>query len=102
MVPDYVTYSSPKVVYYVANTATIRDTWKRTGGKEITVEEVMHDLQSYLPFFQASGGGITVSGGEPLLQIEFLTELFKECKKLGIHTTIDSSGGPFNRRPGIY
>lgn len=75
------------------------DTWKRTGGKEITVEEVMHDLQSYLPFFQASGGGITVSGGEPLLQIEFLTELFKECKKLGIHTTIDSSGGPFNRRP---
>ena len=46
---------------------------------------------SYLPFIQASGGGITVSGGEPLLQIPFLIELFKECKKQGIHTTIDSS-----------
>jgi pyruvate formate lyase activating enzyme len=75
------------------------DTWKLANGKEMTVQEIIDDLLDYLPFFQASGGGITVSGGEPLLQIDFLIALFKECKKHGIHTTIDSSGGPFNRRP---
>lgn len=75
------------------------DTWKIGNGKEMTVQEIVDDVLDYLPFFEASGGGITVSGGEPLLQIDFLIELFKECKKHGIHTTIDSSGGPFNRRP---
>lgn len=75
------------------------DTWKIGNGKEMTVQEIIDDLVDYIPFFQASGGGITVSGGEPLLQLDFLIELFKECKKLGIHTTIDSSGGPFSRRP---
>jgi len=75
------------------------DTWKLNKGKEMSVEEIIHDIKTYLPFFQASGGGVTVSGGEPLLQLEFLIELFKECKKLGIHTTIDSSGGCFSRSP---
>lgn len=75
------------------------DTWKLADGKEMSVGEIMDELLDYLPFFQASGGGITVSGGEPLLQIDFLIALFKECKKYGIHTTIDTSGGPFNRRP---
>ena len=75
------------------------DTWKMNDGKEKTVREIMDDLVSYLPFFEASNGGITVSGGEPLLQIDFLIELFKECKKLGIHTTIDTSGAPFSRKP---
>ena len=49
-------------------------------GKEITVEEVMQDVD--LPFIEASGGGITVSGGEPLLQLDFLIELFKSVKRL--------------------
>lgn len=71
------------------------DTWEIGTGKVVSVPEIMDDLMSYLPFIQASGGGITVSGGEPLLQIPFLLELFKECKKKGIHTTIDSSGGCF-------
>jgi pyruvate formate lyase activating enzyme len=75
------------------------DTWEIGTGKVITVSEIMDDLMSYLPFIQASGGGITVSGGEPLLQIPFLTELFKACKKKGIHTTIDSSGGCFSHSP---
>ncbi|MBB5324089.1 pyruvate formate lyase activating enzyme [Anoxybacillus tepidamans] len=69
------------------------DTWEIGKGKEMTVEEIITDLQTYLPFIQTSGGGITVSGGEPLLQIDFLIALFKECKQLGIHTTIDTSGG---------
>ncbi|MEH7237835.1 pyruvate formate-lyase-activating protein [Bacillus sp. JJ1562] len=75
------------------------DTWKLNMGKEMSVSEIIDDIKTYLPFFQASGGGVTVSGGEPLLQLDFLIELFKECKKLGIHTTIDSSGGCFTRSP---
>ncbi|EID42767.1 pyruvate formate-lyase-activating protein [Parageobacillus thermoglucosidasius] len=69
------------------------DTWEIGKGKEMTVEEIIDDVKTYLPFINASNGGITVSGGEPLLQIDFLIELFKACKKLGIHTAIDSSGG---------
>ena len=75
------------------------DTWEIGKGKPMSVEEIIQDLTSYLPFIDASGGGITVSGGEPLLQIEFLIELFKECKKIGIHTTIDSSGGCYSTSP---
>ncbi|MFT8322969.1 MAG: pyruvate formate-lyase-activating protein [Bacillus sp. (in: firmicutes)] len=75
------------------------DTWEIGTGKQMSVKEIMDDLQSYLPFIEASGGGITVSGGEPLLQIPFLIELFKECKKVGIHTTIDSSGGCYSTAP---
>ena len=75
------------------------DTWKMKSGKEITVQEIIDEVLDYMPFFEASGGGITVSGGEALLQIDFLIELFKECKRHGIHTTLDTSGGPFSRRP---
>ena len=65
----------------------------------MSVEEIINDLTSYLPFIESSGGGITVSGGEPLLQIPFLIDLFKACKKIGIHTTIDSSGGCYSTAP---
>ncbi|MDT8861041.1 pyruvate formate-lyase-activating protein [Alkalihalobacillus sp. MEB130] len=75
------------------------DTWKMGEGKDISVDEIMEDLQSYLPYFESSGGGITVSGGEPLLHLDFLIELFTRCKELGIHTTIDSSGGCFQEHP---
>lgn len=75
------------------------DTWKMGQGKEMTVEEMVKDIKDYLPFFQSTNGGVTVSGGEPLLQLEFLIELFTELKKLGIHTTIDSSAGCFSRSP---
>jgi pyruvate formate lyase activating enzyme len=72
------------------------DTWEIGKGKQMSVNEIIQDLTSYLPFIEASGGGITVSGGEPLLQISFLIELFKECNKRSIHTTIDSSGGCYS------
>lgn len=75
------------------------DTWEIGTGKQMSVSEIMEDLTSYLPFIESSGGGITVSGGEPLLQLPFLIELFKECKKRGIHTTIDSSGGCYSTSP---
>lgn len=75
------------------------DTWEIGSGKQMSVSDIMDELLTYLPFIQSSGGGITVSGGEPLLQIPFLVELFKECKKNGIHTTIDSSGGCYSSSP---
>ncbi|MEW9111254.1 pyruvate formate-lyase-activating protein [Cytobacillus gottheilii] len=75
------------------------DTWEIGTGKQMSVSEIIADLKTYLPFIESSGGGITVSGGEPLLQLPFLIELFKECKKLGIHTTIDSSGGCYSTSP---
>lgn len=75
------------------------DTWEIGSGKKMSVSEIIDDLHSYLPFIESSGGGITVSGGEPLLQIPFLIELFKECKKIGVHTTVDSSGGCYSTAP---
>jgi len=75
------------------------DTWEMHTGNEVEVKEIIEDLTEYLPFINASGGGITVSGGEPLLQLPFLLELFKECKKIGIHTAIDTSGGCYSTSP---
>lgn len=75
------------------------DTWKMGAVKKMSVKELVEDIKGYLPFFQSTGGGVTVSGGEPLIQVEFLVELFTELKKLGVHTTIDTSAGCFNRSP---
>ncbi|WP_232695857.1 pyruvate formate-lyase-activating protein [Brevibacillus daliensis] len=70
-----------------------RDTWDTTKGKEMTVEEVLAEIEPYLAYYRASGGGLTVTGGEPLLQTPFVAELFKAVKdKWNLHTTLDSSG----------
>ena len=69
------------------------DTWKIGEGTEITVDEVIEEFNKNRAFYEK--GGITVSGGEPLLQLEFLTELFKKCKEENIHTCIDTSGITF-------
>ena len=68
------------------------DTWKLGDGRKATVNDLMEDINKYKSFMKFSGGGITVSGGEPLLQPSFVEELFKRCKEEGIHTTIDTSG----------
>ena len=67
------------------------DTWAR-GQQIITVEEVLADLTKYRRYYEASGGGITVSGGEPLLQAEFVAALFCACREQAIHTMIDTAG----------
>lgn len=67
------------------------DSWAR-GDKTITVEEVMADVEQYRSFYESSGGGITVSGGEPLLQPAFVAALFAACHKAKIHTTVDTAG----------
>lgn len=68
------------------------DTWSISGGKEITAGELLKKLLRFKPYFDRSGGGVTFSGGEVLLQPEFLIEILKLCKEYGIHTAIDTAG----------
>ncbi|WP_410512869.1 pyruvate formate-lyase-activating protein [Paenibacillus sp. BR2-3] len=79
------------------------DTWTIGKGQKVTVQELVEEIRGYLPFLQFSGGGVTVSGGEPLLQADFLLTLFRALKReLGIHTAIDSSGGCFTRHGHFF
>ncbi len=61
-------------------------------GDDMTVDEVMHRLERDKPFFDESGGGMTISGGECLCQPEFTLELLRRCKAIGIHTAVDTTG----------
>lgn len=69
-----------------------RDTWDLNAGKIITIDEVINKVQRYIDYITPSGGGITVTGGEPLLQVKSLIPLFKRLKELNIHTALDTSG----------
>ncbi len=71
------------------------ETWKIGDGNEISAEEILEIYNKNKAFY--TKGGITATGGEPLLQIDFLTELFQKAKKSGIHTCLDTSGIVFNR-----
>lgn len=73
------------------------DTWDRDGGEVTTPEEVFQKIRRFRPYFKKDGG-ITVSGGEPLLQAEFVKELFALCKADGIHTCLDTSGCVMNEK----
>lgn len=77
------------------------DTWDMTTGTPYTAGELLDKACRYRSYWK-SEGGITVSGGEPLLQIDFLLELFKEAKKRNIHTTLDTSGNPFTTEEPFY
>ena len=70
------------------------DTWSIHGGSEMSCDEILALYEKNKAFY--SKGGITVSGGEPLLQIDFLLELFEGARAKGIHTCIDTSGMTFN------
>ena len=69
-----------------------RDTWCHQGGTIYSVKDVLYKIERYKNYMIPSGGGVTVSGGEPLLHLKFLIALFTELKKQGIHTAIDTSG----------
>ena len=71
------------------------DTWELNAGTLKTVDELLEDYEKYRPYL--TNGGLTVTGGEPMMQMEFLIELFKKAKEKDIHTCIDSSGVVFNR-----
>lgn len=69
-----------------------RDTWCHSGGTMYSVQDLLDKIERYKNYILPSGGGVTVSGGEPLLHLEFLIALFKELKNRGIPTAIDTSG----------
>lgn len=77
------------------------DTWKLEGGELITPQEAFDKAYRYR-FYWKDKGGITVSGGEALLQIDFVTELFKIAKKNGVTTVLDTSGNPFTREEPFF
>ena len=77
------------------------DTWKREAGTPYTADELLKKAVRYRPYWREKGG-ITVSGGEALLQIDFLLELFRKAKEQGIHTVIDASGNPFTREEPFF
>ena len=71
------------------------DTWDKEKGKETTADELLTEYNKNREFYKR--GGITVTGGEPLLQLDFVTELFRKSKEQGIHTCLDTSGIVFNK-----
>ncbi len=72
------------------------DTWDKSAGEATTPEELIKRALRYKTYWR-DNGGITVSGGEPLLQIDFITEFFKLAKQKNVHTVIDTAGQPFTR-----
>ena len=68
------------------------DTWHKRNGKPYSVAHSMEVVGQYADALKISKGGITLSGGEPLVQLEFATRIFRRCKELGLHTCLDTSG----------
>lgn len=68
------------------------DTWEMNNGTEVTAKELLDKIIRFKTYFQKSNGGVTLSGGEPLRQPEFLLEILKLCKENGVNTAIDTSG----------
>ena len=77
------------------------DTWAGQGEDWQTPEEVLNKALRYRNYWKKNGG-ITVSGGEALLQIDFVTELFRLAKEQGVHTCLDTSGNPFAREEPFF
>ena len=69
------------------------DMWTLRNGRRVTVGRMLDEVARYASFVKTAHGGVTVSGGEPMLQIRFLQGLFRRCKQdLGLHTAVDTSG----------
>ena len=77
------------------------DTWNMQVGEERSTEDLLAQALRYKSYWK-DGGGITVSGGEPLMQMDFMIELFRKAKEKGINTTIDTSGAPFTREEPFF
>ena len=77
------------------------DTWEVTKGEQMTADELLAKAKRYKTYWGKTGG-ITVSGGEPLIQIDFVTEFFKKAKEDGINTCLDTSGQPFTRNEPFF
>lgn len=77
------------------------ETWKEGEGEQYTADDLLKKALRFKPYWK-NGGGITVSGGEPLLQIDFLLDLFRKAKAAGVNTCIDTAGEPFTHEEPFY
>jgi len=68
------------------------DTWRMKDGHQTTVEDLLRDIRKYQSYLRFSGGGVTITGGDPLSQPRFLTELLRACKHAGFHVCLDTAG----------
>ena len=68
------------------------DTWNVSQGEKMTANDIIDEVLKYSSYYKFSGGGITISGGEPLMQPDLLHAVLEGCKKNGMHTAIDTSG----------
>lgn len=68
------------------------DTWHMRDGRVASVDEVMAEIEKYRAFVTTAGGGVTITGGEPLLQHAFTGSVLHRCKEAGLHTALDTSG----------
>jgi len=68
------------------------DTWHKYNGHPVTVARAMREIGKYAHALKVAKGGVTISGGEPMLQRPFVTRIFRRCKELGLHTCMDTSG----------
>ena len=68
------------------------DTWHKRNGHPVTVSRAMQEIGKYVKVLNIAKGGITLSGGEPMVQRPFMTRIFRRCKELGLHTCLDTSG----------
>ena len=77
------------------------DTWEMKKGTLYSADDLLEKALRYRNYW-GDKGGITVSGGEPLMQIDFLMELFRKAKEKGVHTTLDTSGAPFTEEESWF
>ncbi|MEI7768780.1 MAG: pyruvate formate-lyase-activating protein [Chloroflexales bacterium] len=68
------------------------DTWYLKGGREVTADVVVAEVARHMSFMRHTGGGVTISGGEPLVQVPFVTSVLRGCKARAIHTALDTNG----------
>lgn len=89
---DSMTTDRSKCTHCQTCLATCYSGAREFSGREMTVGEVMAQVEREIPFYDESGGGVTFSGGEPLMQQGFLSALLKACRRQEIHTVVDTSG----------
>lgn len=68
------------------------DTWHLKNGTPMTVDEVMAEIGKYSRYLKVGRGGVTISGGEPVVQKDFVARIFRRCREIGIHTALDTAG----------
>lgn len=77
------------------------DTWSFSSGEKVSSDAILKRALRYRSYWK-NGGGITVSGGEPLMQLDFLIDLFKKSKLENVHTVLDTSGNPFSKEEPFF